>query len=197
MGKRTAIVAVLVFLALAVGLAGYVWSQQGSEPSEEARQETGSTTAVAAEETRGSPVAGTEGATTVAGTEGATVEQTDVIDEANLAEATPQEVLALYYRYQNEQALEQAYGLLSSQSQQVVSFEQFVGRWQEMPSYAIEEYSIYPVEVQDDVVTLRAELTVAVGGLTLPGGSTRQMVREEGGWRVVLSEEEVAAYTGS
>ena len=205
MRQRTIILAVVVFIALAVGLTGYVWSQQeGSEPPEEARQETDSTTGVA-EETGESSVAGTEGATTVAGTEGATtvagtegaaVEQTDVIDEASLAEASPQAVLGLYYSYLNGQAWEEAYGILASQSQQRVSLEQWVAGWQARPSYTIEEYSISPVEVQSDLATLQVDAAVALGGLRVPASSTRQMVWEDGGWRVVLSDREVGTYAG-
>ncbi len=206
--RTTILVAVLVFLALAGGLAAYLLVGQDSEPTaEEAKQESAANPETTAEAEQPTTAESTDGEETTqedtnsaAQYDEATVEETDPVDETNLAEASPQEVLALYYRYLNEQAWEEAYGLLSSQSQQRVSPEQFVAKWQETSAvdYSIEEYSISPVEVQDDLATLQVELTVAAAGLTVPGqSSTRQMVREDGGWRLVLSDEEVASYTGA
>lgn len=203
MVNRTAILAVLVFLALAGGLAAYLLVGQDSEPpAEEAKQESApnpETTAEAEQLTTEGTNTNTaaqyaENANTAQYAE-ATVEETDPIDETNPEEANPpQEVLALYYEYMNEQAWESAYGLLSSQSQQQVSLERFVAKWQNMPSYAVEDYSVSSAEVQDDLATLQVELKVVLRGVKIPGQSTRQMVREDGIWRVVLSDREVSTY---
>lgn len=208
MRKRTVILAVLVFLALAGGLAAYLLVGQDSEPTaeeptaEEAKQEPTANPETTAEAEQLTTAEGTDGEETTQDTNSAaqyaegTVEETDPIDETNLAEASPQEVVALYYNYLNGQAWEEAYGLLSSQSQQRVSLEQWVAGWQARPSYTITEYSISPVAVQSDLATLQVDAAIALGGLRVPASSTRQMVREDGVWRVVLSDREVGTYAG-
>lgn len=202
--RTTILVAVLVFLALAGGLAAYLLVGQDSEPTaEEAKQESAANPETTAEAEQLTTAEGTDGEETTQDTNSAaqyaeaTVEETDPIDETNLTEVSPQEVLALYYRYMNEQAWEDAYGLLSIQSQQRVSPEQWVAGWEARPSYTIEGYSISPVDVQGDLATLQVDLTVALVGLRVPASSTRQMVREDGVWRVVLSDSEVGTYVES
>lgn len=217
MGKRTAILAGLVFLVLAGGLAAYLLIGQDSEaPTEEAQQGA----ATNPETTAGAAQPTTEATTTEETTQEdtntddqyaeaaddqyaeATVEEIGPtgkinlanVDETNLEEATPQESLALYYRYMNEQAWESAYGLLSSQSQQQVSPEQFVTKWQNTRSYKVEDYTVSSAEVRGDLAELQVEVRVALLGVKIPGQSTRQMVREDGIWRVVLSDREVSTY---
>ncbi len=110
------------------------------------------------------------------------------------AAAEPEKNLALYYSYLNRGAWEQAYGLLSSESKEQVSLEQYKAVYQSVGDLNF-DISVSSAEVRGDTATLDVIRSFEIRGIAGEDRQTRQMVREGGAWRVVLSDEELELFT--
>lgn len=108
---------------------------------------------------------------------------------------SPEETLALQYERINAGDYEGAYELFAGRSKRVVSPEQYRAFFEANAPYEISEYSVSPVEERGDRATVEAVLIVnsATGEESYP--ITQRLVREDEGWRVVMRDAQIAAFT--
>ncbi len=198
--KRTIIGASLIaILVVVLGLIAYTTltaddsSEQASDPPGEATEQEPATSGDTEETTAGEQAgAAVEEQTDP---EETSAEETSA-EETSAAEVPPEETLALYYDYQNVYAWAEAYELLSSRSKERVSSEQYVEFWTAAPDFTI-NYSFPSVEVQGDGAAVVVDGAISMEGQEEPSRTVQVMLLEDGAWRVVLSEEQIAAFTGA
>jgi micrococcal nuclease len=109
---------------------------------------------------------------------------------------SPGDVLAAQYQYINNGEYEKAYALFDARSQQVVSLEQYEAYFLNNAPYSIDEYSFPSVDVSGDAASVTADLSVSSSTGEDRYHVIQQLVREDGSWRVVVRDEQVAAFTG-
>ena len=128
---------------------------------------------------------------TTRGEKSTQAETTTAPDEA------PEDVLASQYELVNAGAYEAAYDLFDSASQQLVSPEQYASYFASLAPYEITSYSFPSVQVQGEAATVVVDIVVSssngVEGYTV----TQQMVLEAGSWRVVMRDDQVAAFAAA
>ncbi len=208
--KRTIIGASLIaILVVVLGLIAYTTltaddsSEQASDPPGEATEQEPATSGDTEETTAGEQAGAAveeqtdpeETSAEETSAEETSAEETSA-EETSAAEVPPEETLALYYDYQNVYAWAEAYELLSSRSKERVSSEQYVEFWTAAPDFTI-NYSFPSVEVQGDGAAVVVDGAISMEGQEEPSRTVQVMLLEDGAWRVVLSEEQIAAFTGA
>jgi len=108
---------------------------------------------------------------------------------------SPKDVLASQYQYINEGNYGMAYDLFANQSQQLVSLEEYNAYFASVAPYEIESYSFPDMDVQSDSASVVADLAVSSSRGEDEYQVTQRMVREDGEWRVVMRDEQVASFT--
>lgn len=126
-------------------------------------------------------------------------EEVGVIDltEEDPQGPQPQEILALQYEYSNMTAWEQVYELFSEESKEQVSLEQYRAYWEKQPSGAIQEYAFPSVKIEGDHATIQRVLTTSTPDGEYQDKATQEAVLEDAGWRIVMREDQVKAFTGA
>lgn len=109
----------------------------------------------------------------------------------------PEEVLTQQYEYINIGDYDAAYALFSDPSQQAVSLEQYRAFFQSYDYYFVESYSFPSVQVQGETATVEVALTNSTSDGEEAYQATQELVREDGGWRVVMRDAQVATFAGS
>ena len=137
----------------------------------------------------------TMGETTAAET---TAAETTMAAETTAApDEAPEEVLASQYDLVNAGAYDAAYDLFDSGSRQLVSSEQYAAYFTSQAPYEITSYSFSSVQVQGETATLVVDLVVSSSGGVESYRVTQEMVLEDGSWRAVMRDEQVAAFTAA
>ena len=112
-------------------------------------------------------------------------------------EQSPEEVLARQYEYINAGDYESAYALFDERSKRAVSPEQYRSFFEANAPYSLTDYSFSSVQEQGDAATLEVSLSISDATGQEEAQVTQQMVREGGGWRVVMRDDQIAAFTGA
>jgi micrococcal nuclease len=112
---------------------------------------------------------------------------------------SPEEVLASQYQHINAGDYEAAYELFDNRSQQLVSLEQYRAYFVSVAPYEITSYSFASEQVQGDTASVVVDLAVSSSTGEDQYRVTQRMVREDGSWRVIMRDEQVASFieTGS
>ncbi len=182
-------VVVVAVIMLALGVGAYISVTRYFDPAEEAAQERERTAEQTAEKTEGTA----EETEQAAGeTEQKAEEGTEEAGPEGAA-AEAEESLALYYGYLNTGAWEQAYGLLASESKEQVSLEKYTAVYRQVGDLNI-DISVSSAEVRGDKATLDVKRDFEVQGIAREDRQKQQMVREDGVWRVLLSDEQLEQF---
>ena len=112
-------------------------------------------------------------------------------------EKSPKEVLASQYEHINSGDYKAAYALFDTQSHQIVSLEQYKAYFRENSPYYIDHYSFNSVNISGDSGSVRADLSVHSSSGDDHYHLTQKLVRQDGGWRVVMRDEQVASFTSA
>jgi hypothetical protein len=110
---------------------------------------------------------------------------------------TPQRVLELQYRHINEGEYESAYAFFADRSKALVTPAQYRAFFEENAPYSVTDYSFPSVDVAGETATVGIEFTATSGGVPERLSRTQELVCEMGSWRVVMREEQVAAFAGA
>jgi micrococcal nuclease len=110
---------------------------------------------------------------------------------------SPEEVLASQYQHINAGDYEAAYELFDDRSQQLVSPEQYRAYFASVAPYEITSYTFASVQVRGDTASLVVDLAVSSSIGEDQYQVTQRMVREDGSWRVIMRDEQVASFTGT
>ena len=119
-------------------------------------------------------------------------------EESASEEPAPEEILESQYQYVNEGNYDTAYSLFAEQSQQLVSLDEYQAFFENAGNYEITDYSLPTVQVDGEAATVEGELYISSdtnGEEQYP--ITQQLVREDGSWRVVMRDGQVATFTGA
>ncbi len=199
MRTRTIIGASLVAIVLVIaGLLAYTSltseqsGEQAADPPAEATEQEPAAPDNAEETTAGEQIGAAEEQTAPE----QTAPEETAPEETAVAEAPPEETLALYYDYQNVYAWAEAYELLSSQSKERVTSEQYVEFWTAAPDFTV-NYSFADIQIQGDGAAVVVDGAISMEGEEEPSQTVQAMLLEDGAWRVVLSEGQIAAFTGA
>ena len=109
---------------------------------------------------------------------------------------TPEEIMALGYTYINMGAWAEFYALLADESKQLVPQKQFVAFFESAEPTGVEGFSFPSVDVQGDRATVRTDFGTSTDGEESEQ-LTQELVLQEDGWRIVASDEQVEAFTGT
>jgi micrococcal nuclease len=109
--------------------------------------------------------------------------------------AAPQDVLASQYRHINSADYGSAYDLFDERSQRLVSLEQYIAFFTSVAPYKVTGYSFPSVQVQGDTASVVVDLAVSSAAGEEELQVTQRLVRSDGGWRVVMRDEQVAIFT--
>ncbi len=112
-------------------------------------------------------------------------------------EQSPEEVLARQYEYINAGDYESAYALFDERSKRAVSPEQYRSFFEANAPYSLTGSTVSSVQEQGDAATLEVSLAISDATGQEEAQVTQQMVREGGGWRVVMRDDQIAAFTGA
>ncbi|MBA2691491.1 MAG: hypothetical protein H0U65_03225 [Rubrobacter sp.] len=118
------------------------------------------------------------------------------LNEGNLRDATPQEMMALYYEYGNMQAWGKTYEMFDSASQEQVAYDSYEDFWTSLQTSAITEYSFPSVDVQGDSATIEVVRTGASEEGPEQQQLTQEMILEDDGWRLVMRDDQIETFTG-
>ncbi|MGF1470517.1 MAG: hypothetical protein ACFB50_02095 [Rubrobacteraceae bacterium] len=119
-------------------------------------------------------------------------------EEGNSEEQAPEDTLALQYEYINEGDYGSAYNLFAEQSRELVSFDEYKAFFENAGYYEITDYSFPIVQVGGETATMEGELYVSSGTNGDEQYSiTQRLVRENGSWRVIMRDGQVATFTGT
>jgi micrococcal nuclease len=124
-------------------------------------------------------------------TEAAPEEQTEPQAES------PKDVLASQYKHINAGNYGMAYDLFADQSKQLVSLEQYTAYFASVAPYEIKSYSFPGVDVQDEKASLAVDLAVSSSDGEEVYQVTQHLVREDGSWRVVMRDSQLASFTST
>lgn len=111
--------------------------------------------------------------------------------------AAAEEVLASQYQLINAGDYEGAYELFDDGSQQIVSQQEYGAYFASVAPYEITDYSFSSVQVQGNTASLVVDLAVSSSEGYDEYQVTQQMVREDGNWRVVMREEQIASFSSA
>jgi hypothetical protein len=125
----------------------------------------------------------------------ASTSETTAAEATTVADQAPEEVLASQYELVNAGDYGAAYALFDEGSQQLVSAEQYGAYFESLAPYEITSYSFSSVQVQGETATLAVDLVVSSSAGVEQYQVTQQMVLEDGSWRAVMREEQVAVFT--
>jgi hypothetical protein len=121
----------------------------------------------------------------------------DLTEEAP-QEPRPEEVLALQYEYVNMIAYEQAYELFAQETKDKLPEQVYesVDReyGEQYGATAKTEYSFPSIEVQGDRATIETVAYLSTPKETWQDKDTDEMVLEESGWRVVMSQDQLELF---
>ena len=109
----------------------------------------------------------------------------------------PEEVLASQYEHINSGDYRAAYDLFDGQSRVLISPEQYEAYFAAAATYEITDYSFPTVEVQRDEASVVVDLAVSSSAGDESYEVTQELVREEGDWRVVMRDEQVASFAAA
>jgi micrococcal nuclease len=123
--------------------------------------------------------------------------QYSTADADNSTGPSPEDVLASQYRHINAGRYGAAYDLFDDQSQQLISQEQYEAYFISAAPYEITRYSFTSVQTQGDTASVVADLAVSSAAGEDSYQVTQQLVREDGSWRVVMRDEQVASFAES
>lgn len=115
--------------------------------------------------------------------------------EPSFSGPAPREVLASQYRHVNAGDYGAAYDLFDDQSQRLVSSEQYSAYFASVAPYEITSYTFSSAQIEDDTASLGVDLAASSSSGEERYQVTQQMVREDGSWRVVMRDEQVASFT--
>jgi hypothetical protein len=121
--------------------------------------------------------------------------ETTAAEATTVADQAPEEVLASQYELVNAGVYAAAYALFDSGSQQLVSPEEYGAYFESLAPYEITAYSFSSTRVQGETATVVVDLTVSSAAGVEQYQVSQQMVLEDGSWRAVMREEQVAAFT--
>ena len=114
--------------------------------------------------------------------------------EGSQPEQSPTEILDLQYEYINVGDYQEAYELFAQQSKQTISLEQYKAYFEANAPYSVTDHSVASVEERRDEATVEATLTVNSAGSEESYPITQGFAWEGGRWRVVMRDEQVAAF---
>jgi micrococcal nuclease len=112
-------------------------------------------------------------------------------------EESPKEVLTSQYQHINTGDYKAAYALFDAQSQQTVSLAQYKAYFRNNAPYSIDRYSFPSVDVNGDSAAVTADLSVHSSAGHDRYRVNQRLVRQDGGWRVVMRDEQVASFTAA
>ncbi len=114
--------------------------------------------------------------------------------ETTSQDQLPRDVLATQYKYINNSEYAKAYALFAAQSQQLVSLEQYEAYFENNAPYSIDDYSFLSVNVSGNVASVVVNLAVSSSTGEDQYQVTQQLIREDGRWRVVMRDAQVATF---
>ncbi|MDQ3316915.1 MAG: thermonuclease family protein [Actinomycetota bacterium] len=125
----------------------------------------------------------------------------DPTDEPDPAPAAagpaPEKVLASQYRHINSGDYGAAYDLFDDGSRELVPLERYEAYFQSEAPYEITSYSFPSAQVRGDTASVVADLSVSSSDGEEGYQVTQELVREDGSWRVVMRDEQVASFAAS
>ena len=108
---------------------------------------------------------------------------------------SPKDVLKSQYTHINAGNYGMAYALFADQSKELVSLEQYTAYFASNAPYEIESYSFPDVDVQGEKASVLVDLAVSSSDGEEEYQVTQQLVREDGSWRVVMRDAQLASFT--
>ena len=84
--------------------------------------------------------------------------------------------------------------VLAAQSQQLVSLEQYEAYFENNAPYSIDDYSFLSMNVRGNVASVVVNLAVSSSTGEDQYQVTQQLIREDGRWRVVMRDAQVASF---
>lgn len=115
----------------------------------------------------------------------------------NPTSLTPEKVLASQYRHINSGDYGAAYDLFDDESRSLVPLEQYKAYFASAAPYEITSYSFSAVKVQGDEASVVADLSVSSSDGEESYDVSQGLVREDGSWRVVMRDEQVASFAAA
>jgi micrococcal nuclease len=115
-------------------------------------------------------------------------------DPANPA---PDEVLVSQYQHINSGDYGAAYDLFDERSRELVSLDQYKAYFALATPYEITSYAFPSVRAQGDEASVVADLAVSSSDGDESYEVTQELVREDGDWRVVMRDEQVASFAAA
>ena len=109
----------------------------------------------------------------------------------------PDGVLASQYRHINSGDYGAAYDLFDERSRGLVPPEQYKAYFASAAPYEITSYSFPSVRARGDEASVVADLAVSSADGEESYEVTQELVREDGGWRVVMRNEQVASFAAA
>ena len=107
----------------------------------------------------------------------------------------PKETLALQYEYNNMTAFEQAYELFAQETKDRVPVQTYASvQWEDTLVFL--DYSFPSIDLRGDRATIDRVATYTNGEETGQDKATQEMVLEDGGWRVVMRDEQYEVFVG-
>ena len=107
---------------------------------------------------------------------------------------TPEEVLEEQYEHINAGEYESAYAFFAEQSKALITPEQYRAFFEANAPYSVTDYSFPSVDVAEEAATVDAAFTATSGGVAERLYRTQELICEMGSWRVVMRDEQVAAF---
>ena len=106
-------------------------------------------------------------------------------------------MLASQYRHITSGDYEAAYDLFDDGSRELVSLGEYSAFFESASPYEIANYSFPSVRVQRDEASVVADLAVSSSDGEESYEVTQELVREDGNWRVVMRNEQVASFAAA
>ncbi len=108
--------------------------------------------------------------------------------------AEPEEILEEQYEHINEGEYESAYAFFAEQSKALITPAQYRAFFEANAPYSVTGYSFPSVDVAEEAATVDVAFTATSGGVAERLSRTQELVCEMGSWRVVMRDEQVAAF---
>jgi micrococcal nuclease len=108
---------------------------------------------------------------------------------------SPKDILKSQYEHINAGNYGMAYDLFAQQSKQLVSLEQYTAYFASVAPYEIKSYSFPDVHVQEDEASVVVDLAFSSSDGEDEYQVTQEMVREDGRWRVIMRDAQLASFT--